>query len=252
MATHPATPYQTTLSAAMTADGNIVKSAASTGFAAGSYLVVGREVMLITTADTTNHTHAVKRGMKGTKAKTHPSGAIVTLGTATTFGNVTDDGIQIAGYVGDLGTPTLPIGSRYVDPETGYEYILCDSAAAYVVGEWVVITAAGAASQMSTTCKGRVGIVVDAVSASDKLFWAMVVGSFASALCASLVTTAGLLAANAGYASLGTTCDGGDMIIHGATCTTIPASAVCPISGAELATVYVCNPWVSGTDDITS
>jgi len=247
MATHPATPYQTSLSAAVTADSNTIKTAASTGFAVGSYVVVGREVMLLTTVDTTNHVHAVKRGMKGSQAKTHPSSAIVTLGTAGTFGNVTASGVEIAGYVGNLGTPTLPIGSRWVDPETGYEYILCDSGATYTLGEWVVISPAGAATILAATSQGRVGIVAETVSASDKLFWVMVVGTSADGYCSSAITTAAPVTAGAGIVDASSS-GVNNPVVRGVHCTADHATS-CTITQA---TFYLNNPWVSAGDILVS
>lgn len=250
MADFPATPYQTTLSAALDASAITIYTAASTGFAVGSYLVIGKEVLLLTAVDTTNHVHSVKRGMKGTQALAHASAAVVSLGTASVFGPNTKDGIELAGYTGALGTPKLPIGSKWVDPSTGYEYILCDSAAAYIVGEWVVITAAGAASQLAASSKGRVGVVVEAVGASDKLFWVLVVGSFASANFTSDVTTAMLLYAGTGTLDWPTS--GAGAYVRGVSCTTAPSTATSPGLGGGVGTAYLNNPWVEPGDVFVS
>jgi hypothetical protein len=68
MATFPTTPFQTTLSAAINASQATLKTAATTGFAADKYIVIGKEVMLLTAVDLTSGMHSVKRGMKGSKA----------------------------------------------------------------------------------------------------------------------------------------------------------------------------------------
>ncbi len=242
MATHPSTPYQTTLAAALSASDDFIYTAASTGFVAGSYVAIGKEILQLVKCDTTNHRHEVRRGMKGTQSLKHANGTVVTLGTGATFGPNTDVGIEISGYVGDLGTPTLPIGSRYVDPNTGYEYLLCDSAAAYIVGEWVVITADGVASQLSTTSKGRVGVVVEAVGSSDKLFWVMVKGSFASANFTSDVTTAMQLAASTGTLNWPTS--DAAALVRNVSCISAPSTATSPGLGGGVGTAYLNNPWV--------
>jgi len=243
MTTHPATPYQTTLAAALDASAVTISTAASTGFAVGKFLAIGNEVLELTAVDTTNHVHSVKRGMKGTQAVAHANAATVSMGAASAFGPNTKDGIEIAGYSGGaLGTPKLPIGSKWVDPATGYEYILCDSAAAYILGEWVVITPDGAASQLAATSKGRVGVVVEAVSASDKLFWVLVVGSFASCNLTSDVTTAIQLAAGTGTLDWPTST--ATPLVRGVSCTTAPSTATSPGLGGGVGTCYLNNPWV--------
>jgi hypothetical protein len=251
MASHPATPYQTTLSAALTASAGTVYTAASTGFVIGGYLVIGKEVLLLTKCDTTNHVHEVKRGMKGTAAVKHASSAIVSFGAASVFGPNTTDGVEVAGYVGEFASPVLPIGSRYVDPDTGYEYILCDSGNSYIKGEWVIISAAGAATQLATTSQGRVGLVTEAVGASDKLFWVMVVGASDYALLASQVTTAMPLSAEAGF--LESTTSGTNVpVVRGVTCTSIPVTTTSPFTNAHYGSVYLCNPWITAGDILVS
>lgn len=247
MANFPATPYQTTLSAAITADSLVLKTAASTGFVIGKYVVVGKEVMLLTEVDTSSHTHAVKRGMKGSAAVKHVSGAIVTMGAASVFGQVTDTGVEIAGYDGDFGTPKLPIGSRWADPDTGYEYILCDSGATYTVGEWVVISPAGAATILAATSQGRVGMVAETVGASDKLFWVLVVGTSALGYTGSDVTTAMPVTAGAGI--LDTSTSGvNNPVVRGVSCTAAHATS-CTVTQA---TFYLNNPWVTIGDILVS
>lgn len=251
MATFPTTPYQTTLSAALDASAISLTTAASTGFVAGSYLVIGKEVLLLTKVDTTNHVHEVKRGMRGTAAVKHLSSAIVTLGAGSAFGLSTKpSGIEVAGYTGDYGTPALPIGSRWTDPDSGYEYLLVDTSAAFVVGEWVVITPAGAATPLAIDSKGRVGIVVEAPGSSDRLCWVIVVGSFASGLFTSNVTTGMQLGAGVGCAT-DYTCTNA-VRIYGASCTTAPSTATSPTFGDGVGTAYLNNPWVNGVDEFVS
>src|SRR5689334_16388733 len=71
-----------------------------------------------------------------------------------------------------------PFGRRFIDPQTGSEYLLCDAQEAFDAGEWCVINGSGQASQLTSTSKGRVGIVVAAASSSDLAIWVQVVGSY--------------------------------------------------------------------------
>jgi hypothetical protein len=251
MATHPATPYQTTLSAALDASSTTIITAAATGFAVGKYVVLGKEAMLLTAVDTTNLVHSVKRGMKGTQAKAHASGTVVTLGAASVFGPNTDKGVEIAGYVGDLGTPVLPLGSRWIDPDTGYEYILCDSADVYLKGEWVTFTSAGAASQLAATSQGKVGVVAEAVTASDKVFWVQVVGT-----CTFANTTSDLTTAMPATPSTGTLANSSSSInypvVRGVICTVDPSTATSPGLGGGVATVVLNNPFIIAGDLLVS
>lgn len=255
MATFPTAPYQTTLSAALDANQVTILTAASTGFAIGKYVIIGKEAMLLVAVDTTNNVHSVKRGMKGTPAMPHASGAIVTLGASSAFGPVTNEGIVVAGYTGGgiNCVPTLPIGSRKIDPDTGYEYILCKSASAHVAGEWVSISVAGVSTILDSTTKGRVGVVVEAPGAASKLHWVMVVGSYSSALfahTAGAVTTAtALLAASGtipGALSAITTCNLQQTAVFNAINTSAITCGSCPITGANPGTVYLNNPWTNG------
>jgi hypothetical protein len=241
---NPATPYQTTLASALDASSTTVYTAASTGFVKGSMIVIGKEAMLLTTCDTTNHKHLVKRGMKGTAAVKHASGAIVTFGAPSVFGQVTAAGVEIAGYADGAinGVPTLPIGSRYVDPDTGYEYILCDSADTYAIYSWVVIDAVGGASVLATSSNGRVGVVIETVGASDKLFWVQVVGQ-ATGYCTTDVTVGMAVTAAAGSIEASSSAATGARIF-GLTCTTAHASSCT----TQTAVFYLCNPFMNASD----
>ena len=256
MPTFPTTPFQTTLSSAMSASQSTLVTAATTGFAVDKHIVIGKEVMLLTAVDLTSGMHSVKRGMKGSKAVAHASGAIVTLGASSAFGPYSEEGVVIAGYTGGAinCTPTLPIGSRKIDQDTGYEYILCDTGQAFVAGTWVVISPAGEATLLNSTAKGRVGVVVEAPGSSDRLCWVMVVGSFSSALfchTAQAVTTASALLTASGtipgaLGGIPTTCDLQGTPVFNVTCTVALTTSVCPITGSNAGTAYLNNPWTPG------
>jgi hypothetical protein len=243
MAICPALPYATTLSAALDASSTTIKTTASTGYVKGWYGVIGKEVVLFTKCDTTSHTHEIKRGMKGTAAAKHASGAPIYAGPSTSFGQVTPAGVEVAGYVGDFGAPTLPLGSRYVDPNTGYEYLLCKSASAHDVGDWVYLTAAHVSTAMAVVCKGRTGIVVEAPGAADKLHWVAVVGTFYGQSISA--TTAGMIVTNVKGVAVGTTCDLGAYIVSGAVMQAAPTTGILT-TGLLYAYFTINNPWVAG------
>ena len=212
-------------------------------------------------------THVVvMRGYAGTHARPHASGALVFSGTEDKFASKVPTGYAVA-----ADGPYLPLivlaGSsarafrilnnawvevsvtrlynvRCVDQATGYEYLLVETSAAVVVGEWVVITGAGNASQLAAASKGRVGIVIEAAASSDLAAWVIVVGSYASALTTSDVTTAADMIAGTGAADILTSTGGN--IIWGAAATVNPSTATSPTLGGGVATVYLLNPWVSG------
>ena len=258
MAVYPLTPYQTTLNGAIDASQMSIKTVASTGFVDGWYVVIGREVMLITKANTTTHTHEVRRGMKGSAAKAHRTGVPVTAGPATTFGSVTKDGnITLTGYTGNYTAPLLPLGSRWIDPDTGYEYVCANANQAFTIGSWVHLAQLTEFAQvnavlLTNALKGRVGIVVETGTVSSATCWVMVVGTYSAALFAHTkapVTTGTLLTASGsvpGALGCPTTCDLQQTRVFGATCTVALTTGSCPITDANPGTAYINNPWTHG------
>jgi hypothetical protein len=245
----------TTLSAAL--DNKAIEFAVSstTGMSAasstapGTILVVGAEAMLVK-AIPVSGTVQVMRGYNGTHARAHASGATVFFGAASQFSfTMTTPGpgyaslgvVGLAGDPGVLPSYRLPLGIRQMDPDTGYEYLLVDYQAVFAVGDWVVIDNAGLASAISTSSKGRVGVIVE-TTVSDNWGWALVVGSV-TAKFTSDVTTACVL--KAGSATVDISNSTGGNVIYGASCTAAPSSAT------DLGTAYLSNPWVYGlTTDI--
>jgi len=250
MANFPAVPTNTTLSAALDANSRSVPLTSASGMVADALLVVGQELMLINSVDTTNNICYVQRGFSGTKAKKHESGSLVYYGAKSVFAIDEDRQISLTGYDGDFGKPVLPIGSYWTDPDTGYEYLLCDTGAAFEAGEWAIISAAGAAAAMTNTGKGRVGLCTEAVGASDKVAWFLVRGTYASAMMTSDVTTGATLATGTNSVDLWSSANG--YRIFGATCTTAPSTATSPTYGGGLGTVYLNHPWAPGVDDYVS
>lgn len=231
---------------------NTVNVTSATGIAAGSVLCVGSELMLVTGVAGTGLT--VQRGYDGTQSQPHLSGAIVYAGTASSFKvsqqfNMGSQRVAAAQVTGQFAMPdlALPTGSRVIDPNTGFEYVVVDCQSALTIGEWVGIDGNGLGTTLSTATKGRVGIIVETIGSSDTLALAIVVGTFASALFSSSVTTAvAQLLADAQYPTLGTSAGGN--VIFNATCTVAPSTATSPggLTSAGVGTAYIYNPWCMG------
>ena len=237
-----------------------VTVASSTGMAAATtttpatVLVVGNEAMTVT-AVINSTTVDVQRGRLGTVATPHANGTTVYFNSAT--GSIsqpqqfaTQALVGLSAPVSTAGLPqfTTVVGSKAMDPNTGYVYMLVDVQAAMTVGDWCVIDANGLASALAASSKGRVGILVETIAASDTLSWVMVEGTYASASFTSDVTTAALLAAGVGRPTLYalTTTDGN--LIFGATCTGAPSTTVSTAITGGIGTAYIANPWVMGVD----
>jgi hypothetical protein len=243
----PATLTVTTLGARLSKDGVIATLASATGIAAGDRICIGQELADVKTLTGTQA--RLRRGVDGTRAVAHASGAKVYRGAKADFVLSRNKRIAVANYTGDLGEMELPTGSLYFDPDTGNTYQLVDLQYAAVVGEWVVLDADCLASQLSTSAKGRVGIVVESGGASDTYAWVLRAGTFASALFTSSVTTACVLIAGTGAANISTSAGGN--VIFNAQCTVAPSTATSPTVGDGLGTAYIEWPYVHGiTTDI--
>lgn len=190
-----AVPTSTTITAAMNRSGRTVALASLTGVAVGGFLVIGGEIVLIQEISGLLVVQ-VERGQAGTAARPHASGTVVYVGTANTFGtqghlpalpNVPNDETNV------LPNFALPIGSRVVDPNSGYEYLVVDCQSALQPGHWVLINEAGLATILTGdadgTTQGRVGIITQTIGSSDTLGLALVVGRYQGALCTSAFTS---------------------------------------------------------------
>jgi hypothetical protein len=206
-----------------------------------SVLIVGNEAMAVLSVPASGFVE-VARGFAGTQAHAWASGATVYIGTRANFdftrGPWHQNRVALAGNAGVLPDYVLPLNGTQVDPATGYEYVLVDYSAAMAIGAWVVISGAGAATPLASTSKGRVGVVIETIGASDLTGWVLVAGQFTSAQFTSAVTTACDLIAGAAIADILTT-DGGN-IIERASCISAPSSAT------DYGTVYMDHPWVNG------
>ncbi len=215
-------------------------------------LVIGSEAMTVT-AVINSTTVDVERGQQGTTALPHANSTTIYFGNSTSAigSSLTSLSPAVFTLAAPLATNGLPqfvttVGAKRMDPNSGYVYMLVDCQAALVNGEWVIIDGNGLASALATGSKGRVGILVEDIAASDTWAWALVEGTYASALFTSGVTTACYLKAGTGCADIMTSTDGN--IIFGATCTVAPSTATSPTIGDGLGTAYISNPWVQGVD----
>lgn len=126
-----------------------------------------------------------------------------------------------------------PFGQVFRDPDVPMNaYMLVNCQEAFVIGEVVVINAAGEASQITNNSFGTVGVIVATVSGSDTAAYAQVEGENASTILTSGVTTAGLLFAPAtsdgGYLDILTSAEGN--VVIGARCTVAPSTATTPFT----------------------
>jgi hypothetical protein len=216
----------------------------TTGIVAKTKFVVGAEIMLVTDVPVSG-TVEVMRGVDGTRPYNFAAGTTVYIATA-----LTALGIQPNGRIGLVGNPTvfpapytLPVGSIYADPGSGFEYILCDAQTALVINEWCVIDGAGLATQLAAASIGRVGIVVDAAGASDTLVWVLVAGVWATARTSSDFVTSQMPMAGTGKAVPYLTSVGGNLLWR--VKATTAASGTSSLDD-DTAAVYLDHPWVQG------
>lgn len=263
----PIVPPSTTLSAAMTRTQRLVSLASGTGIAVGMFLIIGSEIVLVQTlVKSDGSIIEVERGQNGTSAKPHVSGLPVYLSStanppAYTFASKNGRATVKNDITNALPDFPMPLGSTVVDPDTGYEYVVVDVSEAMVVGEWVVISADGAASPLNAASIGRVGIITQTIGASDTLALALVAGKYAGALISSLSSLAPpawIAAAGAvsgvvqtvpsGTSALATVSDTGpgENLVFGAIFVAETTSAVSSGSSLGLVTVILNNPYVQG------
>jgi hypothetical protein len=136
-----------------------------------------------------------------------------------------------------------------------------------VLGQWVAISDAGAATMLNAASIGKVGIIAHAIGASDTMALALVNGKFAGAAVSSLSSLAApawlaamgavsgvVVAVPQGSSALATVSDTamGENLIFGAVYTAETTSGVSSGSSLGLITVTLCNPYVQGLSLISS
>lgn len=139
---------------------------------------------------------------------------------------------------------TGKVGLVFHDPDNPRnKYMLVDCQESFIVGEVVVIDQDGNASQITSTSRGVVGVIVATVSASDTVAYAQIAGEASNALVTSGVTTAAMLMAPA-------TTDGGylDILtstaanaVFGAVAVTAASTATSPAAGGALADLHLAD-----------
>lgn len=142
---------------------------------------------------------------------------------------------------------TGPFGRIFVDDSNGREYMLVDCQEAFTIGEVVVIDAAGAATALTNTSRGRVGVVAGTVGGSDTAAYVQISGPISSVLCSSDVTTAGLLIANVSTdtGTVGEATSTVGNIIFGAWATGAATTATSPVGPGGLCSLVLNRPYVN-------
>ena len=119
---------------------------------------------------------------------------------------------NITNLVGSAGaaSPTSEVHSSQLErlgqlamDGDGNIYMYVDFQESCVAGEWVAISHAFAASQLTNTSRGYVGVVVGTVSASDRFGWVQVYGIHTAALGSSNITSGDSFVASATTATGG-------------------------------------------------
>ena len=148
------------------------------------------------------------------------------------------------------------LGSLFTDGN-GNIFQLVDCQEAFVAGEVVVINQAFQASQATSTSRGAIGVLMSTPTTSDTYAWAQVYGSCAIAICASGVTSTGVLVipatSDVGYFGEGTSSAANRVFgaLSRAACSTATTPGGWGSAPVGLATVQLLYPYVNGvaTDD---
>jgi hypothetical protein len=155
-------------------------------------------------------------------------------------------------------TQAIKFGQRGVDVD-GNEYVYVDFQQALGAGEWVAFDHAYAATRLTATSKGFVGVVIGTVSASDRFGWVQVRGVNTFAWASSGATTADpvVIAATTDLGSVGTgTSADTSVAVFGAHVATAPDTcASTALSTSALAapcTVTLNYPYVTGAFAVSS
>src|SRR5688500_7235339 len=85
----------------------------------------------------------------------------------------------------------VKLGTRVTDKD-GNIYVYVDFQESCIDGEWVAISSAYAASQLTSTSRGWVGVVRATVSASDRFGYVQIYGVATEVWCSSGSSAAGI------------------------------------------------------------
>lgn len=155
-------------------------------------------------------------------------------------------------------TQAQKFGMRGYDVD-GNEYVYVDFQESFIAGEWCAFNSSFAASQLTSTSRGFVGVVVGTVSASDRFGWVLVRGTYSGAWATSGATTADpvVIAATTDLGHVATATTTLAVHVAGAHIASDPdtcaSTALSTSALAATCTVILNYPFVSGAlVDITS
>ena len=157
------------------------------------------------------------------------------------------------------------LGRRAIDVD-GNELVYVDFQQAFIAGEFCVIDSAYAATQLTSTSRGWVGVVIGTVSASDRFGWVMVRGVHTAAWATSGSSAAGqvMIGATTDVGAIDTLATtAGNVGIFGIylagspdTCASTGSGGTSTLTGTSIlgvATVILNYPFISGaTLELTS
>jgi hypothetical protein len=165
----------TTLSVALSKEDNDFTVGATTNVSVGNLLVVRGEAMSVKAIPVSGRV-IVTRGVSGTRAVPHKSGAKVWIGAPDKFKTVKDNASAIIGDNGTLPDFCLP-GTRAKD-DAGNEFVMVDLTATIYGGATVGISNDGeftAAVLKGGTHQGAVGVLMEP-GTSNQWAWAQIYG----------------------------------------------------------------------------
>lgn len=217
----------TTLSSALSKTGRRLLVASTTGISAGNKLIVSGEVMLVVSVVSSTELE-VERGQEGTFARAKKNGVNVyyTDGANLVPGSEPDHIVLNDGNSDVYPRYRAWLGAKARDGE-GNEYVMVDFQSAVGVGSWVVFNSAFLASPIASGARGRVGVVVQAATASDRWGWVQVYGYFADALLVADAASAGTSSARLAVNTSQST----------------PGGAAALVSDASTAAQYIHGAW---------
>lgn len=168
----------TTLTNALNASDADFAVGSTTNISAGSILVLDAEQMLVQAIPVSGRVQ-VQRGWNGTKSASHVAAVTIHIGSGSTLGRPDENGktAMTGGSPGTLPEYALPLGARKRDAQ-GNEYILCNFDSSLYGRQPVTISEAFVAAALSTSGRGRVGVVAEAGGGtSDQWGWVQVYGA---------------------------------------------------------------------------
>lgn len=147
-------------------------------------------------------------------------------------------------------TQQTVFGSLGIDSDKNL-YMYVDFQESFIAGEVVVVNHSYAATQITSTSIGWVGIVVGTVSASDRFGWVQIYGVHTAALGTSGITSGSplVISATSSVGHFDAMTSGVHLIVHGAWARTAGETATSPVASSDdvgLITVQLNFPYVNG------